>query len=217
MSRLWLPICLSPVLVLSPNVSGDIFAFAGIEIGGSDNGVGNPLEDTRATDLIVLEYFQEPFENDFIIGIKWDLRYTAFGAPPLGTPSWGSELRIDLIAPNGNRIDFDGSNDNGGGMGLGEDADGQVPGGGAFPGIDPNKIIFGWGNAPGGFNSAGVTHNLDGSLSGGLWTILIWDEFDDAGGVDGVLSGSFTIQKIPAPGSLALFILGGLIARRGRR
>ena len=201
--------------VLGSSAHAEVFTLEDVRIGDSDAGVRDPFGESRATDLIVIERVQET--AGAIEGVSWQIMYTARDAPPLATPSWGSELRIQVIDPHMRRLDFDGSDDNGGGTGR-TDADGQFPGSGAYPGVQPNDVTFGWGNAPGEFQSTGESGKLNGMESLGTWTFLIWDEFDNAGGFDGELDIRFTIDKeIPTPGAIVILAVGGLAARRNRR
>ena len=89
------------------------------------------------------------------------------------------------------RYDF-----NDGGLPFPEDAaDGEVP--------------------PGSYQATASTHRLDTSDKFGEWSLFI---SDNAGGDEGVLfEWSITMNNIPAPSSLALLGLGGLVAGRRRR
>ncbi|MEZ6243411.1 MAG: PEP-CTERM sorting domain-containing protein [Phycisphaerales bacterium] len=127
-----------------------------------------------------------------LLGFTWDLSYDAI---PI---SWGSELIIQLSHESGYSIEFDGSDAN-------------------FADLGPSDVQFGWGNTDGHFTSTSLVSVQNGpSDTTGTWTVTVFDEFDDDG-VDGVLNGSITINKVPAPGGLALIGLGSIACLHRRR
>ncbi len=131
-------------------------------------------------------------DHGALTGISWDLNYDSFGI------SWGSEINITLThLASGFTFSFDGSDAN-------------------FADLGPNDVLFGWGDTGGVFNSAGAVAASGPNDTFGDWRVTLSDEFDD-GGQDGVLNGTITINKIPAPSALALLGMGGLVAGRRRR
>eukprot|EP00913_Durusdinium_trenchii_P005874 g5486.t1 len=129
-------------------------------------------------------------DHGALTGISWDLSYDSFGI------SWGSEINITLLhVASGFTFSFDGSDAN-------------------FADLGPNDVLFGWGDTGGVFASAGAVAASGPADTFGAWQITLSDEFDD-GGVDGLLSGTITINKIPAPSALALLGMGGLAQLSG--
>lgn len=119
-----------------------------------------------------------------------------------GNASWGSEVHIAMThVASGFTFTADGSDFN-------------------FADTGPDDLTFGWGNSGGVFSFSG---SVDMSGSGpsdtwGDWEITLSDEFDDFGIDHTYLSGStITINKVPAPGALAVIGLGGLALSRRRR
>lgn len=118
-------------------------------------------------------------------------------------PSWGSEINVTLThVPSGWSFNADG-----------DDAD--------FDDDGPADFLFGWGNSSGVFSFQGSV-NMAGQGPAdtfGEWRISLSDDFDDGVNPDHFYhSGStITINKIPAPGALALLGLGGVAAMRRRR
>ncbi|HHN78767.1 MAG TPA: PEP-CTERM sorting domain-containing protein [Phycisphaerales bacterium] len=116
--------------------------------------------------------------------------------------SWGSEVHIAMThLPSGFTFTADGSDTN-------------------FADLGADDLIFGWGNSGGVFSFQG---SIDMSGMGpsdtfGEWEITLSDEFDDFGIDHTYLQGStITINKVPAPGALAVIGLGGLALSRRRR
>lgn len=127
-----------------------------------------------------------------LAGFSWDLTYSTV------TPSWGAELNIVLThVASGFSINFDGGEPN-----LGD--------------TTPSDVLFGWGESSGTFFSSGDIAWSGPADTSGVWEVFIFEDFDDFG-TDGFLSGTMTINKVPAPSSLALLGLGGLAAARRRR
>ncbi|MEZ6242548.1 MAG: PEP-CTERM sorting domain-containing protein [Phycisphaerales bacterium] len=126
-------------------------------------------------------------------GFSWDLTYSGMGV------SWGSEVNILLEhLPSGFSFSFDGSENN-------------------FADLGPDDVSFGWGNTAGPFAAAGAAAVIGGpSDTFGDWRVTVTEEFDDSG-IDAIINGRITINKVPAPGSLALVGMGGLAALRRRR
>ncbi len=129
-------------------------------------------------------------------GFSWDLEYNAGvnGA----NASWGAELNIVLThLSSGFSINFDGGEPN-----LGDTI--------------PSDVLFGWGESSGIFTSNDSIAWSGPADTQGVWEVFIFEDFDDFG-VDGILNGTLTINKVPAPASLALLGMGGLAALRRRR
>ena len=126
-------------------------------------------------------------------GFSWDLVYETID------PSWGGELNIVLThIASGYSINFDGTDGN-----LGDTM--------------ASDVLFGWGKSSGVFSSAGSVAVTGGpSDTIGAWRVEIFEDFDDFGD-DGILNGTITINKVPAPSALALLGMGGLVAGRRRR
>ncbi len=132
--------------------------------------------------------------SDALSGFSWDLEYQA----GVGNASWASELNIVLThVASGFTFSFDGSDAN-------------------FADLGPDDVTFGWGDSGGFFLSAGTIAASGVADTSGIWTITVSDEFDDFG-QDGILNGTITINKVPAPSALALLGMGGLLAGRRRR
>ena len=116
--------------------------------------------------------------------------------------SWGSEVHIDLTHnASGFHFSADGSELN-------------------FADLGPDDLSFGWGNSGGIFTFSGGVDLSDAGPSDtfGTWTVTLSDEFDASGIDHTYLQGStITINKVPAPGALALLGLGGVAAMRRRR
>ncbi|MBL4698204.1 MAG: PEP-CTERM sorting domain-containing protein [Phycisphaerales bacterium] len=153
------------------------------------SGVGSGDAQGSPINTMLIEQFPSQF---LITGISWDLTIETIGA------SWLSEANIRLF-----------NTDQTGGYtfapGIGND----------FPGIS---------------NYAGfvdlvdlVALNLDFTTNGdNLLNIEFFESFDDAPGAFDAfyLSGStltIHLKKVPAPGSLAVLGLGGLVASRRKR
>lgn len=127
-----------------------------------------------------------------LLGFTWDLTYVANGI------SWGSELNIVLTHESGFTFVFDGSDAN-------------------FADLGPADHVFGWGNFSGMFTSSDSLAVLGGPTETlGDWTITVFDEFEDIE-PQGTLSGTITINKVPAPGGLAALGLAGALGLRRRR
>lgn len=118
-----------------------------------------------------------------VAGFAWTLSFEAF------SPSWGSEARIDVTAPDGTLFTFSGSGD------------------------------AGWGNSSGIFVDGGDTTAFNGLAFSGDWTFRFYEDFNDgATDPDGIYHEAFfLIKPIPAPATLALLGAAGLIGRRRRR
>ena len=132
-------------------------------------------------------FFQDT--HDAILSISWDLNHEAF------SPSWGSELAMDLLhVDSGTVVTF----------GTG--------------GVD---IDFGWANAPGLYASAGTMTAAELGIAiedtYGDWVLTVFETYDDAIVPDGHIDGTITINKVPAPGVIALLGTAGLVSLRRRR
>ena len=131
--------------------------------------------------------------SDSLLSVSWDLDFEAF------TPSWGSELRINLL-----HVDSATSIS----LGGGDDAS-----------VDIN---FGFANASGLYSSAGTAAAIVLGISiadtSGEWLVTVDESFDDTSIMpDGHVIGTITINKVPAPGALALLGVAGLLGQRRRR
>lgn len=121
-------------------------------------------------------------EGATVIGFAWALSFEAFA------PSWGSEARIDVTAPDGTLFTF-----NGGVAGWGEES-------GIF--IDGGDINT--------FN--GVAYTGDWTFR------FYESFNDGSTDPDGIYNEAvFLIKPVPAPATLALLGAAGLIGRRRRR
>ena len=125
-----------------------------------------------------------------VTAIQFDLSVTTF------SPSWGSEVNLDISGPGGFLFTADGSDFDT----LGDDG--------------PDDLTFGWGDSTGTFSFSGTASGLSGGS--GTYTVSAFDSFDDSGD-DGVFNSGSTITLIPAPGAAALLGMGGLAATRRRR
>ncbi len=131
-----------------------------------------------------------------LLGFSWDLMYDAGNGG--SNASWGAELNIVLThVPSGFSIMFDGGEPN-----LGDTI--------------PSDVLFGWGESSGIFTSTDSIAWDGPSDTLGVWEVFIFEDFDDFG-VDGILDGYITINKVPAPGGLAVLGLGGAVCLRRRR
>lgn len=121
-------------------------------------------------------------------GVGWNVNLTANGA------SWLSELTVAFT-------------DSAGGQGifLSPGAGNDAPGTAQF--------------SSGGVVKFNTVPLPDIVLADGILRMEFFEGFDDvAGQADGVWnSGNLTIQFVPAPGAMALFGMGGLLAARRRR
>ncbi len=119
-----------------------------------------------------------------------------------GNASWGSEVVISLThVASGFTFTADGSDTN-------------------FADLGADDLTFGWGNSGGIFSFSGSVDmsGMGPSDTYGDWQITLLDEFDDTGIDHTYLQGStITINKVPAPGALAVIGLGGLALSRRRR
>ncbi len=160
--------------------------------------------------FMIADAGQEVVSIDYVIG------YTAGDA--VNNASWTAEMRLQVTAPGGTRDDvFDGIG------GADGDADGSFVMGGpsdAFDATPGGDIMFNWATTNTGFDAAaGNSTLLSGMVATGAWELFIIDTFDDTGD-DGIFSDSsiiVTTRAIPAPASMALLGLGGLVAGRRRR
>lgn len=129
--------------------------------------------------------------------------------------SWASDIDFSLTSSAGTVFDL--TSDNGAGVDLGD-------GGSLLAGVGTYTFVManGFGNwGQFGFNLPAPSGTYDaetwqaGPFTAGTWNILL---VDDAGGDDGAV-GSVTINytAVPAPASVALLGLGGLVATRRRR
>jgi hypothetical protein len=171
-----------------------ILAFAAIGVLGVASAANAELvinldTDTDGANPVTFSFNQDT-PGDFAT-IEWDLTHEAF------SPSWGSEVRIVLQHVDTGTIIS---------MGGGDDAS--------------VMINFGFPNASGVFSTNGVATAADLGLAPfetlGEWLVTVDESFDDFG-IDGHLTGTIIINKIPAPGALALFGLVGLAGGRRRR
>jgi len=164
-------------------------AIAGLATGQTTISFDNVEVD--AANPITFTIFQD--DHGPLEGFSWDLNYQTI------TPSWGGELNIILThVGSGYSINFDGTDGN-----LGDTV--------------ASDVLFGWGETSGFFTSAGSVAVSNGPTDTfGEWQVTIFEDFDD-GGIDGILNGSITINKVPAPSALALLGMGGLMAGRRRR
>ena len=130
--------------------------------------------------------FEDTLPHD-ATDITWDFTFEAI------SPSWGSELGINVTAPDGSSWT------------LG--TDGNACG--------PCDFNFGFTDNAGIFSSAGSL-DITGSYGLGFWDITLFESFDDAG-IDGqFLQGVILVNgtpPVPAPEPATLWLLGsGLIA-----
>lgn len=156
-----------------------------IELGGLEVDGAEPLM------IPIFQHTHGPLES-----IKWWIEYEAL------TPSWGSELVIELVHhPSGFMFSFDGSDSN-------------------FSDLGPNDVLFGWSNTSGVFTAHGdfafpTPPPFD---TYGEWWVTIYDEFDDPGPDGRFLPGShIIINKVPTPGAAVLLGLAGIAGVRRRR
>ncbi len=169
-----------------------VAAFAGLASAQTDIVFNNlNVDAAQPITFTIVQTDSGPLE-----GFSWDLTYNAGvnGA----NASWGAELNIVLThLGSGFSINFDGGEPN-----LGDTI--------------PSDVLFGWGESSGIFASNDSVAWSGPAETAGVWEVFIFEDFDDFG-VDGILNGTMTINKVPAPGSLALLGMGGLAAMRRRR
>lgn len=105
------------------------------------------------------------------------------------SPSWGSEVQIQIDGPNGFSFSAGG---------------GDVAA----------DLTFGWGNSSGTWTFTGSA-----AVSGdaGTYNVSVFQSFDDFSPDPDSVFQSGTITLIPTPGSAAILGLGGLAAVRRRR
>ncbi len=180
-------------------VSG-LLLTAALALTGTANAFTSPVADILILDGITTDganpitfIFEKTDPREIALEIKWDFTFEAI------SPSWGSELGINITAPDGTSVT------------LGTDGNACAP-------CDFN---FGFTDTPGFFSSGGSL-DLGGLFYGlGFWEITIFESFDDAG-IDGqFLQGVIAINKaiVPVPAAVWLFVSGlmGLGAIRRRR
>lgn len=140
------------------------------------------------------------FQHDHgpLLSIDFDIAVEHF---PI---SWGSETGIILThVPSGYVFTADGSDAN-------------------FADTGAADLVFGWGDSPGVFGFIGsyaVPPGVGPADTYGLWTVTLFDEFDDFALPDHVyLAGStITITKVPGPAPAVVLAIGaGFVARRRR-
>jgi len=128
--------------------------------------------------------------------------------------SWGADIELTLTSPGGDIFTI--TDDNGSGVLLGD-------GGSLLAGVGVYDFVsaagngtwndFGFGDtAPAGTYDADSW--VDGPFGAGTWSIVL---ADDANGDDGAVGSIRVDYTIPAPASVALLGLGGLVAARRRR
>jgi len=133
-------------------------------------------------------FFQDT--HDALLSISWDLDHEAF------SPSWGSELRLDLTHVDSGTL--------------------VTMGGGGAVDID-----FDWADGPGLYSSAGTMTAAELGIAiedtYGDWVVTVFESYDDPIVPDGHIMGTITINKVPAPGVIALLGTAGLVSLRRRR
>ena len=177
-----------------------LFVTGALALTGTANAFTSPVGDILILDGITTDgaapitfVFEKTDPRELALEIKWDFTFEAF------SPSWGSELGINVTAPDGSSWT------------LG--TDGNACG--------PCDFDFGFTDTSGIFSSGGSI-DLGGLFYGlGFWEITIFESFDDAG-IDGqFLQGVIGINKalVPVPAAVWLFVSGlaGLGALRRRR
>lgn len=127
--------------------------------------------------------------------------------------SWASDIELILTSPGGDIFTI--TDDNGSGVLLGD-------GGSLLAGVGVYDFVSAAGNgswadfsfepAPPGTYDADSW--VDGPFDAGTWSLFL---ADDADGDDGAVGSIRVDYTIPAPASVALLGLGGLVAARRRR